>query len=117
MKKAIYLLFVFSLLCISCFPLDNYGYPDLVKFPMEGGTAVISGFAAPSGLSIQPNSSKSSEGDTLICTYEWLTIKNKKGEKSISLVAAPNESGKNRSLFVTGDFGYCSLEIRVIQEK
>ena len=78
---------------------------------------MISGFAAPSGLHIQPNSSISSEGDTLICTYEWLTIKNKEGEKSISLIAEPNESGKNRSLFVTGSYGPYELEIRVIQEK
>ena len=117
MKKAIYLLFVFSLLCISCVTFDNYAYPDLVKFPMEGGTAVITGLIAPSSLYIQPNSSKSSEGDTLICTNEWLTIKNKEGEKSISLIAEPNESGKNRSLFVTGSYGPYELEIRVIQEK
>lgn len=117
MKKTIYLLFVFSLLCISCVTFDNRAYPDLVKFPMEGGTAVISGLEAPSSLYIQPHSSLSSEGDTLIRTYEWLTIKNKEGEKSISLIAKPNESGKNRSLFVTGSFGRDELEIRVIQEK
>lgn len=84
---------------------------------MEGGTAVITGLSAPLHLYIEPKSSISSEGDTLICTYEWLTIKNKEGEKSISLIAEPNESGKNRSLYVTGSFGRDELDIRVIQEK
>ncbi|MBF0957122.1 MAG: hypothetical protein HXK19_04465, partial [Alloprevotella tannerae] len=57
--------------------------------------------------------------DSTIVTYQWLTIKAKNGENKFTLVVAPKQSGKSRTLYIRADIDPSEpgmpAEIKVVQ--
>ena len=116
------MIFSLAFMLASCSMEDDHGYPKVVEMPAEGGTLRISGESSPYAILIvnkkgdgfrSPN-----EGDTLVASYDWLTVKHKKYDYRIMVTAEPNISGKKRKLLVLTRFvGNTYAEIEVVQKK
>ena len=100
------LLLTLPLLFIGCGETGNYGYPSNVNFSNEGGSKEIKGNDSPYLLGIADDEGDGEAvhiqqpGDSMNVTYQWLTIKAKKGEHKFTLIAQPKQGGGSRTLRV-----------------
>lgn len=106
--KFILLLFLL-LIFTSCdmFTQNQYGFPTSVAFTVEGGEKILRGnndfSLSEYGFSIENVSmSKLSyqqgENDTIIQSYDWLTIKYVNKGHDAKLIVAPSVDGKKRDV-------------------
>lgn len=111
------------LLLASCIPWDNYGFPGIVKFGKEGGSKVCVGSEGFYHISIHdydgngPGTITQGEYDTVIVTYDWLTVKYKYPltVPHFKMTAQPNTTGKKRTLYVSVAVDDFSADIKVTQ--
>ena len=123
MKKTLYtLLLTLPLLFIGCGETGNYGYPSKVVLTKSGGDKEVKGTDSPYLIEIRDydgngavSNPLGTAGDSMIVSYQWLTIKAKKGESKLLLIAAPNQSGKSRTLYVHAPVMDTGAEIKVVQ--
>lgn len=100
------LLLTLPLLFAGCGKTSNYGYPSNVNFSNEGGSKEIKGNDSPYLLGIADDEGDGEAvhiqqpGDSMNVTYQWLTIKAKKGEHKFTLIAQPKQDGGSRTLRV-----------------
>ena len=123
MKKTLYtLLLTLPLLFTSCGKTSNYGYPSKVVLTKSGGSKEVKGNDAPYLIEIRDYDGNGevskvfgAAGDSMIVSYQWLTIKAKKGDTKLQLIAAPKQSGKSRTLYVHAPVMDTGAEIKVVQ--
>ncbi|WP_298949645.1 hypothetical protein [uncultured Alloprevotella sp.] len=123
MKKTLYtLLLTLPLLFIGCGETGNYGYPSKVVLTKSGGDKEVKGTDSPYLIEIRDydgngavSNPLGTAGDSMIVSYQWLTIKAKKGDTKLQLIAAPNQSGKSRTLYVHAPVMDTGAEIKVVQ--
>nr|MBF0969768.1 hypothetical protein [Alloprevotella tannerae] len=100
------LLLTLPLLFAGCGKTSNYGYPSNVNFSNEGGSKEIKGNDSPYLLGIADDDGNGEaaqiqqDGDSMNISYQWLTIKAKKGESKFTLIAQPKQGGGSRTLRV-----------------
>ncbi|WP_315569846.1 hypothetical protein [Alloprevotella tannerae] len=100
------LLLTLPLLFTGCGKTSNYGYPSNVNFSNEGGSKEIKGNDSPYLLGIADDDGNGEaaqiqqDGDSMNISYQWLTIKAKKGESKFTLIAQPKQGGGSRTLRV-----------------
>lgn len=100
------LLLTLPLLFAGCGKTSNYGYPSNVNFSNAGGSKEIKGNDSPYLLGIADDEGDGEAvhiqqpGDSMNVTYQWLTIKAKKGEHKFTLIAQPKQGGGSRTLRV-----------------
>lgn len=116
------LLLTLPLLFTGCGETGNYGYPSKVVLTKSGGSKEVKGNDAPYLIEIRDYDGNGevskvfgAAGDSMIVSYQWLTIKAKKGEGKLLLIAAPKQSGKSRKLYVHAPITDSEAEIKVVQ--
>lgn len=123
MKKTLYtLLLTLPLLFTGCGETGNYGYPSKVVLTKSGGSKEVKGNDSPYLIEIldydgngEVSKVFGAAGDSMIVSYQWLTIKAKKGDTKLQLIAAPKQSGKSRTLYVHAPVMDTGAEIKVVQ--
>ena len=123
MKKTLYtLLLTLPLLFIGCGETGNYGYPSKVVLTKSGGSKEVKGNDALYLIEIcdydgngEVSKVFGAAGESMIVSYQWLTIKAKKGDTKLQLIAAPKQSGKSRTLYVHAPVMDTGAEIKVVQ--
>lgn len=123
MKKTLYtLLLTLPLLFAGCGETGNYGYPSKVVLTKSGGSKEVKGNDSPYLIEIldydgngEVSKVFGAAGDSMIVSYQWLTIKAKKGDSKLQLIAAPKQSGKSRTLYVHAPVMDTGAEIKVVQ--
>ena len=123
MKKTLYtLLLTLPLLFTGCGETGNYGYPSKVVLTKSGGSKEVKGNDAPYLIEIcdydgngEVSKVFGAAGDSMIVSYQWLTIKAKKGDTKLQLIATPKQSGKSRKLYVHAPITDSEAEIKVVQ--
>ncbi|WP_028896563.1 BACON domain-containing protein [Prevotella sp. HUN102] len=112
------------LLLAACAPLDNYGFPRIMKFGKEGGSKVCVGSESFGNISIHdydgngPGTITQGEYDTVIVTYDWLTVKYRYPQFTVThfkMTAQPNTTGRKRTLYVSVAVDDFSADIKVTQ--
>ncbi|MGI6222106.1 MAG: hypothetical protein ACOYJG_00685 [Prevotella sp.] len=107
LKSKLLLLLLLTMTLVSCGSSDNYGYPTKVHFDKDGGTQTCTGSESCYAIDINDyngngnatiTNGENAEG---IATYEWLSVKYGYGNE-IEITAQPNNTGKSRTLYVTG---------------
>lgn len=126
MKQIISCMFFIGafLAVVGCDTSDNFGYPSKITLPHEGGEKIITGEEVlfynievadyngdGNSVSINPDISN----DSLVVSYDWLTVKTKIMDSKITLVAQPNKTRKRRKLYVMGSYNNDLIEIKVEQ--
>ena len=103
----------------GCTNLDNYGYPKSLSFGKEGGQKVVKGDDGIYHLTISNYNGDGnySDGDSIIVTYEWLTVKCAKFDDTWTIIAEPNTTGKNRKLYVYGAVDDGDAEMTIKQSR
>ena len=116
------LLLTLPLLFTGCGETGNYGYPSKVVLTKSGGSKEVKGNDSPYLIEIldydgngEVSKVFGAAGDSMIVSYQWLTIKAKKGEVKLLLIAAPKQSGKSRTLYVHAPVMDTGAEIKVVQ--
>lgn len=116
------LLLTLPLLFTGCGETGNYGYPSKVVLTKSGGSKEVKGNDAPYLIEINDYDGNGevskvfgAAGDSMIVSYQWLTIKAKKGDTKLQLIAAPKQSGKSRTLYVHAPVMDTGAEIKVVQ--
>ena len=116
------LLLTLPLLFIGCGETGNYGYPSKVVLTKSGGSKEVKGNDALYLIEIcdydgngEVSKVFGAAGDSMIVSYQWLTIKAKKGDTKLQLIAAPKQSGKSRTLYVHAPVMDTGAEIKVVQ--
>ncbi len=116
------LLLTLPLLFTGCGETGNYGYPSKVVLTKSGGSKEVKGNDSPYLIEIRDYDGNGEVSkvfgdhrDSLIVSYQWLTIKAKKGEAKLLLIAAPKQSGKSRKLYVHAPITDTEAEIKVVQ--
>ena len=116
------LLLTLPLLFAGCGETGNYGYPSKVVLTKSGGSKEVKGNASPYLIEIldydgngEVSKVFGAAGDSMIVSYQWLTIKAKKGDSKLQLIAAPKQSGKSRTLYVHAPVMDTGAEIKVVQ--
>ncbi len=119
---------IFVVVCTSCEPEEDFGFPSRIKISSKGETVDIKGSNdLPPGithiqvLDYDGNGNDSgllTEGkDYIKTTTDWLTVKYIYAENKLVLNAAPNETKKNRKLYLYLFDGRARQEITVTQSK
>lgn len=116
------LLLTLPLLFAGCGETGNYGYPSKVVLTKSGGSKEVKGNDSPYLIEIldydgngEVSKVFGAAGDSMIVSYQWLTIKAKKGDTKLQLIAAPKQSGKSRTLYVHAPVMDTGAEIKVVQ--
>ena len=116
------LLLTLPLLFTGCGETGNYGYPSKVVLTKSGGSKEVKGNDSPYLIEIRDYDGNGEVSkvfgehkDSLIVSYQWLTIKAKKGEGKLLLIATPKQSGKSRKLYVHAPITDSEAEIKVVQ--
>ena len=116
------LLLTLPLLFTGSGETGNYGYPSKVVLTKSGGSKEVKGNDAPYLIEIRDYDGNGEEskvfgaaGDSMIVSYQWLTIKAKKGDTKLQLIATPKQSGKSRKLYVHAPITDSEAEIKVVQ--
>ena len=116
------LLLTLPLLFAGCGETGNYGYPSKVVLTKSGGSKEVKGNDSPYLIEIRDYDGNGEVSkvfgehkDSLIVSYQWLTIKAKKGDSKLQLIAAPKQSGKSRTLYVHAPVMDTGAEIKVVQ--
>ena len=127
MKKFYQFAFVLLAFAVSsCLPdpYDNVGYVGAVSFPAEGGEVTLNGEEAAWGFSIESLDFDKGYAygdllpghDSIIVSYDWLTVKTKFPSNKITLIAKPMEQEGSRAYGVTFSLGDRTGEIKVRQQ-
>ncbi|MBE6305104.1 MAG: hypothetical protein E7082_04185 [Bacteroidales bacterium] len=87
---------------------EEYGYPEEIEFPAEGGCYYFEAcdnayitltIFSDNEEKISSNAFRESVGEgELYVEYEWLTVKMSEIESDLTVTAAPNTTGKSRKL-------------------
>lgn len=112
----------------SCEPEEDFGFPSKIELSGKGETIEIKGSndVSPGIIQIQVldyngdgNNSGflTEEKDYIETTTDWLTVKYFFAENKLALIAEPNETNKNRKLYLYLLSGKSRQEITVIQSK
>ena len=116
------LLLTLPLLFTCCGETGNYGYPSKVVLTKSGGSKEVKGNDALYLIEIcdydgngEVSKVFGAAGDSMIVSYQWLTIKAKKGDTKLQLIATPKQSGKSRKLYVHAPITDSEAEIKVVQ--
>lgn len=117
------MLICLATLLTSCFQSGNYGYPGKISFGKEGGIRSITGDEQPYDLEItdydgngkNDDMEENAPLDSFKVTYKWLTARAKKGESKIDIIAEPNNTGRSRTLYVSGMIDDSFFETKVTQ--
>ena len=116
------LLLTLPLLFAGCGETGNYGYPSKVVLTKSGGSKEVKGNDSPYLIEIHDYDGNGevskvfgAAGDSMIVSYQWLTIKAKKGDTKLQLIATPKQSGKSRTLYVHAPVMDTGAEIKVVQ--
>lgn len=122
--KNIFGLLPFLLFLASC-NLDNSDYPKKVVFGGSGGTRTIQGDYGYYAISIEDYNGKvlateQRQGeepcDSFVVEYDWLCVKGEAiHNNQLTITAAPNETGKPRTLYICGMVMDEVFDIKVIQ--
>ena len=97
---------VLSFLCTSCFSKEDFGYPETISFPAEGGEIAATGEVPFWDAEIQDY--KGNQGRKVYNTedmeaveYDWLRVEYKlNGTDEIRVIAKPNSTSKSRKLYI-----------------
>ncbi len=123
MKHYIYLLIaIISLVATSCDPnYDNKGYPKKVQFSENGGEKVIRGKECALFITLDNGKERYNyriiDEDFTEANLDWLTVRAKWPEESLTLIAAPkSEIGGSKEINIELLFGPEFGEIKVIRE-
>ena len=130
MKKfSVILINIFiACICSSCEPEEDFGFPSKIEISDKGATIEIKGSndLPPGIIQIEVldyngdgNNSGllSEEKEYIETTTDWLTVKYFFAEYKLVLIAEPNETNKNRKLYLYLLSGKSRQEITVIQSK
>lgn len=116
------LLLTLPLLFAGCGETGNYGYPSKVVLTKSGGSKEVKGNDSPYLIEIHDYDGNGevskvfgAASDSMIVSYQWLTIKAKKGDTKLQLIATPKQSGKSRTLYVHAPVMDTGAEIKVVQ--
>ncbi|WP_454898066.1 hypothetical protein [Alloprevotella tannerae] len=116
------LLLTLPLLFTGCGETGNYGYPSKIVLTKSGGSKEVKGNDAPYLIEIRDYDGNGevskvfgAASDSMIVSYQWLTIKAKKGDTKLQLIATPKQSGKSRTLYVHAPITDSEAEIKVVQ--
>ena len=113
--------FVLAAFTLNSCEEDRWGYDNKVVFSADGGEEDVDGDEAFYALSIgdKDGNEKSAVelAGIMTVTYDWLTATAIKGDNEIVLIAKPNDTGKQRKLFVYGMIGNRVMDITVVQKK
>ena len=118
----------FSCLCISCEEEEDFGFPSKIEISTDGESVDIKGTndIPPFIHQIEllnyngdgNNSGAFIEGkDFIEATTDWLTAKYYSAEYKLVVIAEPNNTNKNRKLYLYLYDGKSRQEITVIQNK
>lgn len=109
--KKIFGLFFFLLLFVAC-NLDNSDYPKKVSFGCGGGTQIVHGDNGCYAIQIEDGKGNvkatshfygEEPYDSFIVEYDWLQVRDAvRNDNQLTIMAAPNETGKSRQLYITG---------------
>jgi hypothetical protein len=119
---------LFLLIAIACITLSscdkNSGYPKKAVFTRDGGTIEltsakrfeVNGLMRYNGKPVEAKYSEI-QPDTFMYESEWLTVKGKIFDYKLILEAKPNDTGKERKVYI--DLNYCEdfPSIKVVQRK
>ncbi len=119
---------IFVVICTSCEPEADFGFPSSIKISSKGETVDIKGNndLPPGIIHIQvldydgngnDSGLLSEDKDYIDTTTDWLTVKYIFAENKLVLNAAPNETKKNRKLYLYLLDGRSRQEITVTQSK
>ena len=119
---------IYVLLCTSCEPEEDFGFPSKIEISGKGETIEINGSNDVPAWIIQiqvldydgdgNSSDPFAEGkEWLETTTDWLTVKYSFTEYKLILIAEPNETHKKRKLYLYLLSGNSRQEITVIQSK
>lgn len=119
---------VLAVLCVSCEEEEDFGFPSKIELSGNGETIDIMGtndippFIAQIEL-LNYNGDGNNSGlltedtDCIETTTDWLTVKYFSSDYKLVLIAEPNETNKNRNLYLYLYDGKSRQEIKVIQSK
>ena len=117
--RKILLAFLFIPFLIASCEGDNYGYPSKMTFEREGGTKFCSGTSSFYHVDINNyngiGAGSKVDTDSIKVTYDWLTVKGRKFDTQLEVIAAPNPSGKKRTLYVSPWIDNSFADIKVVQ--
>lgn len=118
---------IFACLFASCESEEDFGFPTKIEISGKGETIEIKGSndLPPSVVLIEllnydgdgNNDRGAEDREFLETTTDWLTVKYYPKEYKMVLVANPNETNKNRKLYLYLLSGKSRQEITVVQSK
>ena len=122
MKKFIFIAtLLLSVFAFNSCEEDQFGWDNKVVFSARGGVEDVDGDDAIHTLSIGTYEGKESAAVEILgvmtASYDWLTATAVKGDTEIVLTAEPNDTGKERKLYVYGMIRNRVIDITVIQKK
>lgn len=123
MKKVLLAFAIQATLFLSCGApyTSNLGYPRKISIEREGGIRYISGDVSPSHCEIDDYNGNgknhfSEADDSCFVTCRWLTVKFKRYDITVKIIAEPNTTGKSRTLYVSGFWTDEFFETKVTQK-
>ena len=122
MKQVLFAVALFlSIFALWSCEEDRWGYDNKVIFLAEGGSEEVEGDSPIYHLSIgdyNGNEISATEvAGVMTVKYDWLTASAAKHSNEITLTAEPNNTGKERKLYVYGSIHNRLTDITVIQSK
>ena len=122
MKRFIFVAaLLLSLFAFSSCEEDAYGWENKVVFSAQGGMEEVDGDADIYTLSIGNYSGEESAAveiaGIMTAKFDWLTATAVKNSDEIALTAEPNDTGKERRLYVYAMSGNKVIDITVVQKK
>ena len=122
MKQVLFAVALFlSIFALWSCEEDRWGYDNKVIFSAEGGSEEVEGDSPIYHLSIgdyNGNEISATEvAGVMTVKYDWLTASAAKHSNEITLTAEPNNTGKERKLYVYGSIHNRFTDITVIQSK
>ena len=110
-----------SLFALNSCEEDRFGWVNRVEFSAQGGVKEIEGDTGIYTLSIgnydgEENSAVEVAG-IMTANFDWLTASAVKNTNEIVLTAEPNNTGKDRKLYVYASVDNRFIDITIIQKK
>ena len=100
---------------------DKFGWDNKVIFSAQGGVEDVEGDDVIYTLSIGDHKGNETQSVEILgimtAKHEWLTATAQKNGNEIVLTAEPNNTGKERKLYVYGMIRNTVMDITVIQKK
>lgn len=128
MKLLRYILLIFPLLFLSCEEEEDFGFPFKIEISADGESVDIKGtnemppfIQQIELLNYNGNGNNSGafiEGkDCLETTTDWLTVKYYSAEYKLVVIAEPNNTNKERKLYLYLYDGKSRQEVVITQSK